>query len=55
MGDEEQVEDLDVPASEAEDVKGGSADIFAKLGDIKGESVDSKHKDQIEVLSYRRP
>ena len=27
-------------------------DIFAKLGDIKGESLDSKHKDEIEVLSY---
>src|SRR5262249_14733397 len=27
-------------------------DIFAKLGDIKGESTDSKHKDEIEVLSY---
>ena len=27
-------------------------DIFAKLGDIKGESLDAKHKDEIEVLSY---
>src|SRR5436190_13948266 len=27
-------------------------DIFAKLGDIKGESLDDKHKDEIEVLSY---
>ena len=27
-------------------------DIFAKIGDIKGESVDSKHKDEIEVLSF---
>ena len=27
-------------------------DIFAKLTDIKGESLDSKHKDEIEVLSY---
>lgn len=27
-------------------------DIFAKLGDIKGESIDSKHKDEIEVLSF---
>ena len=26
-------------------------DIFAKLGDIKGESLDDKHKDEIEVLS----
>ena len=34
-------------------------DIFAKIGDIKGESVDSKHKDEIELLSwswgYRAP
>jgi type VI secretion system secreted protein Hcp len=29
-----------------------AADIFAKLGDIKGESLDDKHKDQIEVLSW---
>jgi type VI secretion system secreted protein Hcp len=27
-------------------------DIFAKIGDIKGESLDAKHKDEIEVLSY---
>ena len=27
-------------------------DIFAKLGDIKGESTDDKHKDEVEVLSY---
>ena len=27
-------------------------DIFARIGDIKGESVDSKHKDEIEVLSW---
>jgi type VI secretion system secreted protein Hcp len=27
-------------------------DIFAKIGDIKGESQDDKHKDEIEVLSY---
>ena len=29
-----------------------ASDIFAKLGTIKGESLDSKHKDEIEVLSY---
>ena len=29
-----------------------ASDIFAKLGDIKGESLDVKHKDEIEVLSY---
>ena len=29
-----------------------AADIFAKIGDIKGESLDAKHKDEIEVLSF---
>jgi type VI secretion system secreted protein Hcp len=29
-----------------------TADIFAKIGDIKGESLDDKHKDEIEVLSW---
>src|SRR5262249_36776428 len=29
-----------------------AADIFAKIGDIKGESFDDKHKDEVEVLSY---
>ena len=29
-----------------------ATDIFARLGDIKGESLDAKHKDEIEVLSY---
>jgi type VI secretion system secreted protein Hcp len=29
-----------------------ASDIFAKLGDIKGESPDDKHKDEIEVLSW---
>ena len=29
-----------------------ATDIFAKIGDIKGESTDNKHKDEVEVLSY---
>jgi type VI secretion system secreted protein Hcp len=29
-----------------------ASDIFAKLGDIKGESMDAKHKDEIEVLTF---
>jgi len=28
------------------------SDIFAKIGDIKGESLDDKHKGEIEVLSW---
>jgi hypothetical protein len=34
------VEDLDVPEQEAEDVKGG----FLKISGVEGESGDSKHK-----------
>jgi type VI secretion system secreted protein Hcp len=29
-----------------------ASDIFAKIGDIKGESTDAKHKDEIDVLSW---
>ncbi len=29
-----------------------ATDIFAKIGDIKGEAVDVKHKDEVEVLSW---
>ena len=29
-----------------------ASDIFAKIGDIKGESLDSKHKGEVEVLSW---
>ena len=29
-----------------------ASDIFAKIGDIKGESPDAKHKGEIEVLSF---
>jgi len=28
------------------------ADMFLKIGDIKGESTDSAHKDEIEILSW---
>ena len=33
------------------DPKGGVSDIFAKIGDIKGESLDAKHKDLIQLTS----
>jgi len=29
-----------------------ATDIFIKIGDIKGESTDDKHKDEIELLSW---
>jgi hypothetical protein len=37
---------------ELSQVTGGASDIFAKIGDIKGETLDDKHKDEIEVLNY---
>lgn len=30
----------------------GLAETFLRLGDIKGESTDAKHKDQIDILSF---
>lgn len=27
-------------------------EIFAKIGDIKGESVDARHRDEIDVVSF---
>src|SRR5215208_1839834 len=29
-----------------------ASDIFAKIGDIKGESTDDKHKGEVDVLSW---
>src|SRR5215510_5671585 len=29
-----------------------AADLFLKLGDIKGEATDDKHKDEIDVLAW---
>jgi type VI secretion system secreted protein Hcp len=29
-----------------------ASDIFLKIGDIKGEAQDDKHKDEVEVLSW---
>ena len=29
-----------------------ASDTFARIGDIKGESTDSKHKDEIEVVAW---
>ena len=29
-----------------------ATDTFAKIGDIKGESTDDKHKDEVEMLSW---
>jgi hypothetical protein len=34
-------------------VSGGASDIFSKFGDIKGESVDDKHKDSILITSFK--
>ena len=29
-----------------------AVDMYIKMGDVKGESVDSKHKDEIDVLAW---
>jgi hypothetical protein len=34
-------------------VSGGASDTFAKIGDIKGESMDDKHKDSIAISSFK--
>src|SRR4029077_4428939 len=30
----------------------GATDLFAKIGDIKGESTDDKHRGEIDVLAW---
>lgn len=30
----------------------GAADMFLKIGDIKGESTDAKHRDEVDVLAW---
>jgi type VI protein secretion system component Hcp len=37
---------------ELESVAGGGVDVFAKIGDIKGESMNTDHKGEIEIESY---
>ena len=37
---------------ELESVAGGASDIFAKIGDIKGESPNTGHKDEIHIESF---
>jgi hypothetical protein len=39
-------------ASDMPEVAGFASDIFAKIGDIKGESLDDKHRGQIEIASF---
>jgi hypothetical protein len=50
--EKENQEQKELLTQELKQVSGGASDIFAKIGDIKGESLDDKHKDEIEVLSY---
>jgi hypothetical protein len=37
---------------ELEAVAGGAFDTFAKIGDIKGESMDTDHKGEIQIESF---
>ena len=51
LNDEEKMLVQDA-ANDMPDVSGFASDIFAKLGDIKGESLDDKHKGEIHVESF---
>lgn len=48
---EDKSTSTELSEEQLEHVAGGASDIFAKLGDIKGESLDDKHKDEIEVMA----
>jgi type VI secretion system secreted protein Hcp len=41
-----------VAAGLATTVPAGADDVFIKIGDIKGDSADAKHKSEIDVLSW---
>jgi hypothetical protein len=45
-----RVKDLPMAKARAKEVRGGAWNTFAKLGDIKGESIDDGHKDWIEIM-----
>jgi len=51
LSDDEQLLVQDA-ASDMPEVAGFASDIFAKIGDIKGESLDDKHKGEIELLNF---
>ena len=38
---------IELTEKELTQVSGGARDIFLKIGDIKGESIDMKHKDSL--------
>jgi hypothetical protein len=48
--EDKKASSTELSEEQLERVAGGASDIFAKLGDIKGESIDDKHKSEIEVL-----
>lgn len=47
-----RVRDLPVDVANATTVKAGAFNGFANFGDIKGEVVDTGHKDRTEALSW---
>ncbi len=47
---ENQKQAEELSAEDLKQVTGGASDIFAKIGDIKGESLDDKHRDQRAIL-----
>lgn len=38
---------IELSETELGNASGAASDIFAKIGDIKGESLDDKHRDEI--------
>ena len=44
------VPNLPLKPDQATDIKGGG--IFDKIGDIKGESTDTGHKDYVYILKF---
>lgn len=47
------IRELPLSSEQASHVKGGAADIFAKLGDIKGESIDDPKLDPKTTTKLR--
>jgi bacteriocin-like protein len=47
--------DVTLTEEELSKVSGGASDIFAKIGDIKGESLDDKHKSEIALSRTLKP
>ena len=41
-----------ISMEEMKRIRGGQVNMFLKIDDVKGESRDDKHKDEIDVLAW---